>query len=46
MKFMQHGQNIGHQSLSVAECDVPLYDPEKEVLIKVEAAAVNKADLL
>ena len=46
MKYMRHDPNIGPESLSVAVGDVPEYDPEKEVLIKVEATAVNRADLL
>jgi NADPH:quinone reductase-like Zn-dependent oxidoreductase len=30
----------------VATCDVPEYNPDFERLIKVEAAAANRADLL
>ena len=43
---MNHDTNIGFSSLTVAECDVPLFNPDKETLIKVEATAVNRADLL
>ena len=46
MKFMRHDPSIGPESLSVAVGDVPEYNREKEVLIKVEATAVNRADLL
>ena len=46
MKYMSHESTVGPESLTVAECDVPKYDKEKEVLIKVESTAVNRADLL
>lgn len=32
--------------MHVQECDVPQYNPESEVLIKIEATAVNRGDLL
>jgi NADPH:quinone reductase-like Zn-dependent oxidoreductase len=32
--------------MTIKECDVPQYDPETEVLVRVEATAANRADLL
>jgi NADPH:quinone reductase-like Zn-dependent oxidoreductase len=46
MKYIKHDIKIGPQSLEVDETSVPSYNPEKERLIKVEASAVNRADLL
>ena len=46
MKFMAHDSTVGPQSLHVQECDIPEYNPDKEVLIKIEATAVNRGDLL
>ena len=47
MKYMQHDLvKEGNPSLFVATRDTPSYNPEKERLIKVEATAVNRADLL
>ena len=43
---MAYDTTVGPQSLHVQECDVPEYDPEREVLIKIEATAVNRGDLL
>ena len=46
MKFIDYDPKVGHKSLFVNECDTPKIDPDEEVLIKVEATAVNRADLL
>jgi tumor protein p53-inducible protein 3 len=46
MKYMSYNPIEGHLSLKVSECDTPFYDKDYEVLIKVEATAVNRADLL
>lgn len=46
MKFVDYDSAAGHKSLFVNERDTPEYNPEEEVLIKVEATAVNRADLL
>lgn len=43
---MAYNPDVGHSSLHVEECDVPKYDKETEVLVKVEATAANRADLL
>lgn len=43
---MSYNPIEGHLSLKVSECDTPFYDKDYEVLIKVEATAVNRADLL
>ena len=43
---MSHDPSIGPSSLIVQECNVPSYEPLSEVLIKVEATSVNRADLL
>ena len=46
MKFMVHDPAVGPESLTVEEGDTPQYDHDKEVLIKIEATAANRADLL
>ena len=46
MYFMSHNSAIGPSSLKKEVCNLPEYDPETEVLIKIEATAVNRADLL
>lgn len=46
MKYMAYDPVVGHNSLHIEECDVPEYDRNNEVLVKVEATAVNRADLL
>jgi tumor protein p53-inducible protein 3 len=46
MKFIDYDSKIGHASLHVAECKTPDYNKETEVLIKMEATAINRADLL
>ena len=46
MKYMAHDSAAGPESLTVQECETPQYDKDKEVLIKVEATAANRADLL
>jgi NADPH:quinone reductase-like Zn-dependent oxidoreductase len=43
---MSHNPTIGPSSLKKELCNLPEYDPEFEVLIKIEATAVNRADLL
>jgi NADPH:quinone reductase-like Zn-dependent oxidoreductase len=47
MRYMAHDTSIGPSSFEIKECDMPEYYPDKgEVLIKVEATAVNRGDLL
>ena len=46
MKYVAHDESIGASSLTVKECDTPSYNPKTERLVKVEASAVNRADLL
>ena len=46
MRYIAHEPKGGPESLSVKTCDVPTYDTEKELLIKVEATSANRADLL
>lgn len=46
MKYMAHDPTIGPESLTVQEGDTPQYNSDKEVLIKIEATAANRADLL
>ena len=46
MKYIAHENKMGPESITVETCDVPEYDVEQEVLIKVEATAANRADLL
>ena len=46
MYFMSHNPTIGPSSLKKETCNLPEYDNETEVLIKIEATAVNRADLL
>lgn len=46
MKFMDFDPKEGHASLFISECETPDYDKNSEVLISVEATAVNRADLL
>jgi len=46
MKFMDFDPKIGPSSVEPSECETPSYDKQSEVLIKVEATAVNRADLL
>jgi len=47
MKFMNHNEvRSGDPEFHVSTCDTPHYDPQHERLIKVEAAAANRADLL
>ena len=46
MKYMAHDPSVGPKSLSVKSCELPEYDKESEVLIKIEATACNRADLL
>jgi len=46
MYFMSHNPTIGPSSLKKETCNLPDYDHNTEVLIKIEATAVNRADLL
>ena len=46
MRYMAHDPAVGPESLTVQTCSVPTYNPEKEALIKIEATAANRADLL
>ena len=46
MKYMAHDPNVGPSSLAIQEGETPTYNKDTEVLIKVEASAVNRADLL
>jgi len=46
MRFINHDEKQGPTSLHIEECEVPSYNPEVERLIRVEATAVNRADLL
>lgn len=43
---MSHNPTIGPSSLKKETCNLPDYDADTEVLIKIEATAVNRADLL
>ena len=46
MYFMSHNSTVGPSSLKKEVCNLPDYDPDSEVLIKIESTAVNRADLL
>jgi NADPH:quinone reductase-like Zn-dependent oxidoreductase len=46
MKFIDYDPEVGHSSLHVAECETPTFNKDKEVLIKMEATAINRTDLL
>jgi tumor protein p53-inducible protein 3 len=46
MKYIAHEDKQGPDGISVQEGPVPIYDKDNEVLIKVEACAANRADLL
>jgi NADPH:quinone reductase-like Zn-dependent oxidoreductase len=46
MKYVSHEDRLGPDSITIKSCSVPEYDPTNEVLIKVEATAANRADLL
>ena len=46
MKYMAHDPAAGPESLTVHECESPQYNRDTEVLIKIEATAANRADLL
>ena len=47
MKFMKHNEvKDGDPNFFESTCDTPEYNPENERLIKIEAAAANRADLL
>jgi len=46
MKYMKHDATIGFSSLSTAECEIPTYDKNEEVLIQIKATSCNRADLL
>ena len=46
MRFIGHENKLGPEGISVKEGPIPIYDKETEVLIKVEAVAANRADLL
>jgi tumor protein p53-inducible protein 3 len=46
MKFIDYINKGGYESLFPSECEVPKYDKNTEVLIKIEATAVNRADLM
>ena len=45
MNYISHDESLGICSLKCNETETPKNDPNTEVLIKVEAAGVNRADL-
>ena len=46
MKYIGHEPNQGPEGITVKEGAVPIYDKNSEVLIKIEAVAANRADLM
>lgn len=46
MKYIGHEPKEGPDGITVKEGAVPIYDKGSEVLIKIEAVAANRADLL
>ena len=46
MKYIKCDTSVGFSSLAAAECEVPTYDKNEEVLIQIKATACNRADLL
>jgi NADPH:quinone reductase-like Zn-dependent oxidoreductase len=46
MKFIGHEPKQGPEGITVKEGPIPIYDKDSEVLIKIEAVAANRADLL
>ena len=46
MKFMNYDKDVGRTSVRVEECETPYYDKRHEVLIRVVATGLNRADLL
>jgi len=45
MRYISHDESIGFSSLKCLETETPKNDPDTEVLIKIEATGVNRADL-